>query len=58
MTRKDYEAMAEALRDTYKACEKPNEWKLVETLIVQISNMYAEDNERFDKDKFLAAVFA
>jgi len=58
MTRKDYEAMAEALRDTYKACETPREWKLVETLIVQISNMYAEDNDRFNKDKFLNVVFS
>jgi hypothetical protein len=58
MTRKDYEAMAEALRGTYKACEKPREWKLVETLIVQIANMYSEENERFNKDKFLNVVFS
>jgi hypothetical protein len=58
MTRKDYEAMAEALRGTYKACEKPTEWKLVETLIVQIANMYSEENERFNKDKFLNVVFS
>ena len=58
MTRKDYEAMAEALRDTYKACETPREWKLVEGLIAQVANMYSEENERFNKDKFLNVVFS
>ncbi len=58
MTRKDYEAMASALRETYKACETPREWKLVEALIVSIMNMYAEDNDRFNKDKFSSVVFS
>lgn len=58
MTRKDYEAMASALRETYKQAELKSEVILIERLIVQITHLYTQENERFDEEKFLAAVFA
>ena len=58
MTRKDYQAMAEALRSTYKQAELKSEVILIERLIIQITHLYTEENERFDEEKFLAAVFA
>jgi hypothetical protein len=58
MTRKDYVAMANALRETYKQAELKSEVILIERLIVQITHLYTEENERFDEEKFLAAVFA
>jgi hypothetical protein len=57
MTRKDYVAMAGALRDTYKQAETKSEIILIERLILQITHLYTEENERFDEEKFLAAAF-
>lgn len=58
MTRKDYKAMAEVLRNTYQQAESKREVILIERLIIQMTHLYTEENERFDEEKFLAAVFA
>jgi hypothetical protein len=60
MASKNYTAMAEALRDTYKACETPREWKLVEGLIASLMNTYAEEEEEgdFNRDDFASVVFS
>ena len=61
MAKKNYTAMAEALRDTYKACETPREWKLVEGLIASLMNTYAEEEEEegdFSRDAFASVVFS
>ena len=50
--------MASALRETYKQAELKSEVILIERLIVQITHLYTQENERFDEEKFLAAVFA
>lgn len=53
--------MAEALRDTYKACETPREWKLVEGLIASLMNTYAEEEDEegdFNRDDFASVVFS
>jgi hypothetical protein len=53
--------MAEALRDTYKACETPREWKLIEGLIASLMNTYAEEEDEegdFDRDAFASVVFS
>tara|TARA_R110000868_G_C10475574_1_gene728745 strand:+ start:106 stop:285 length:180 start_codon:yes stop_codon:yes gene_type:complete len=55
-----HETMASALRETYKACETPREWKLVEGLIVSLMNRYAEEEEEngFRRDDFASIVFS
>jgi hypothetical protein len=58
MTRKDYKAMAEVLRNTYQQAESKQEIILIEQLIIQITHLYTQENDRFDEEKFLAAVFA
>ena len=61
MAKKNYEAMAEALRSTYKACETPREWKLVEGLIASLMNTYAEEEDEdgdFNRDEFASVVFS
>jgi hypothetical protein len=61
MAKKNYEAMAKALRDTYKACETPREWKLIEGLIASLMNTYAEEEDEegdFDRDAFASVVFS
>lgn len=50
--------MASALRETYKQAELNSEVILIERLIVQITHLYTQENERFDEEKFLAAVFS
>jgi hypothetical protein len=58
MTRKDYKAMAEVLRNTYQQAKSKQEIILIEQLIIQITHLYTQENDRFDEEKFLAAVFA
>jgi hypothetical protein len=58
MTRKDYKAMAEVLRNTYQQANSKQEIILIEQLIIQITHLYTQENDRFDEEKFLAAVFA
>jgi hypothetical protein len=50
--------MAEVLRNTYQQAESKREVILIERLIIQMTHLYTEENERFDEEKFLAAVFA
>lgn len=57
MKRKDYEAMAEALRNTYKQTETKKEIGLVERLIIEITHLYTEEDESFDEEKFMALAF-
>lgn len=58
MTRKDYQAMAEVLRNTYKVAELGKETALIEQLVKDIAKVYAEENERFNLNRFLDAVYA
>jgi len=50
--------MAEVLRNTYQQAESKQEIILIEQLIIQITHLYTQENDRFDEEKFLAAVFA
>ena len=57
MKQKDYEAMAEALRNTYKQAETTKEIVLVERLIIYLTDLYNEEDESFDEEKFMALAF-
>jgi len=59
MTRKDYVAIAEAFAttkpetaDNVQAREARYQWKLVMT---EIADVFADDNPRFDRDRFYTA---
>jgi len=57
MTKKDYEAFAEILNYTYQKSaqylKKPD--RLIEHLAEDIATILAEDNPRFDRERFLTA---
>lgn len=58
MSRKDYEAIAAAIRaqaDLYDAETEPLELFAVEATACRIADTLAEDNPRFDRDRFLDA---
>ena len=57
MAKNNYEAMAEALRNTYKQAETTKEIVLVERLIIEITHLYTEEDESFDEEKFMALAF-
>jgi hypothetical protein len=49
--------MAEALRNTYKQAETTKEIVLVERLIIYLTDLYTEEDESFDEEKFMALAF-
>jgi hypothetical protein len=58
MTRKDYEKFAAMLKDvrsmyTYKPNDTFN--PTLEVICEQTANIFAEDNPRFDRERFLEA---
>lgn len=56
MSRKDYVAIAAAIRAEYKAVsDGPALQRSVERVAERIANVLAADNPRFDRDRFLAA---
>lgn len=58
MTKKDFEAIARAVSDTWDdpiVCETPGASIGVNVLANRIADVCVESNERFDKDRFLRA---
>lgn len=53
MTRKDYRKVAASLRD----CKDQTDRKLWLILVTEWANIFASDNKRFDRDKFLHACY-
>jgi hypothetical protein len=59
MTKKDYVALARMLHDTYPSLVTQPDvtaWKLHRTITVAIADLLAQDNPRFDRDRFYEAV--
>ena len=57
MTRKDYELIAESLRESYEYAQSKGKAETIqmERLILQVTSRCCETNERFDEEKFLKA---
>lgn len=54
MTRKDFELLAEAIQRTRRTTSVTTHWTL-DRLVENLANALAEQNERFDRARFLAA---
>lgn len=55
MTRKDYERIAGALRWARLGFENPDTLQGVDEAAEQIAKVLAQDNPRFDRERFLKA---
>ena len=55
MTKKDYEAIARAVRQV-KPYEAQNVKDAVDKVILAISDTFERDNQRFDRKRFLEAI--
>jgi hypothetical protein len=56
MTRKDYVATAEILKGFYDPTAQDNQNAVIIELVNDFSEMFKEDNERFDSKRFANAV--
>ena len=54
MTKKDYELIAEVLKE-YISIEKPLHIGIALSIMEDLADVFASENERFDIDKFLEA---
>ena len=54
MTRKDYRAIAEALKKAKQQSEEKNE-NLYDTIVYRVADVFFNDNARFDYWKFYSA---
>ena len=55
MTRKHYEGIANALREVMEVSDHELEEETVRWVALRLSAFLAEDNPRFDRQKFLKA---
>lgn len=61
MTKKDYEAVAEILRDSLRpdgAYGQTVRMDVLSPVVSQLADMFARDNGRFDRGRFESAVYA
>jgi hypothetical protein len=56
MTRKDYVATAEILKGFYDPTAQDNQNAVIIELVNDFSEMFKQDNERFDSKRFANAV--
>jgi hypothetical protein len=56
MTRKDYVATAEILKGFYDPIAQDNQNAVIIELVNDFSEMFKQDNERFDSKRFANAV--
>lgn len=56
MTRKDYVATAEILKEFYDPTAQDNQNAVIIELVNDFSEMFKRDNERFDSKRFSNAV--
>jgi hypothetical protein len=56
MTRKDYVATAEILKGFYDPTAQDNQNAIIIELVNDFSEMFKQDNERFDSKRFANAV--
>ena len=54
MTKKDYELIAEVLRE-YISIEKPLRIGIAVSIMEDLADVFASENERFDNNKFMEA---
>lgn len=56
MTKKTYIVVAKVLQNSYKmAGDSPSSYKIVEYIAGQLVDMFAQDNPRFDRERFSRA---
>ena len=55
MTRKDYVKIAEVLRSANETHGKHGHWHVVHEIEQKLANVLAEDNPRFDRERFYKA---
>ncbi len=56
MTRKDYEVLAEALQGALEDADQGGEFRGVMLAASRIANVLEQDNPRFDRRRWVAAV--